>query len=363
MFSAFRPKQFDAVANPPRFLFVEINQSCNLRCGHCSFWTQDDSDKANYLSAERMQEVLREFSEMNPAGAVVICGGEPMLALQSYFDVAGACRRLGLRCISVVNGTRIRTPEMADRMILQGPDEISISLNSPRPELHDRTRGVTGAFDKAVSALRLLLEARKRHPARANRIYVMGLVFDESFRDLDMFYDLVLNQIGADKLKLNFLQPSFGEADGDDDFFAKHHGVDPVELTALIKACDAKYQLGLNPDWLSNVGMYFRSVNAGKDNERGWSARTRTKAHICNTYERNIMVDQYGTAHLCFSTAFRGTKLQAFGDLRRFWETSEDIRASMRRCNRLCGISHSVRRNSSTLASAIRANRQIVAVG
>ena len=89
-----------------------------------------------------------------------------MLDLEDYFAIAGECRSLGLRCLSVINGTRVRDPERADRMILAGPHEISVSLNSHRPELHDRTRGVKGAFAKAVKALRLLLEARARQPDR-----------------------------------------------------------------------------------------------------------------------------------------------------------------------------------------------------
>ncbi len=36
---------------------------------------------------------------------------------------------------------------MADRMILEGPSEITVSLNSYGAEVHDRTRGVSGAFN------------------------------------------------------------------------------------------------------------------------------------------------------------------------------------------------------------------------
>jgi MoaA/NifB/PqqE/SkfB family radical SAM enzyme len=240
---------------------------------------------------------------------------------------------------------------MAERMVRFGPDEISISLNSPDPALHDRTRGVPGAFDKAVTALRLLLAARARFPERGTRIYVMGLVFAGSYRDLEAFYDLVLGEIGADKLKLNFLQPSFGDGSGEDRFFAEQGRMDPEELAAILRRCEAKYGLGFNPVWIENVLMYVRSVNAGSDNERGWSAATRTSAHICNTYERNIMVDPYGFARLCFSSAFRGAQLHERGDLRRFWNGADDIRAQMRTCNALCGISHSVRRESATLAA------------
>lgn len=40
-------------ANPPRFMFVQTNQRCNLKCTHCEYWKLDDDDRANYLSTER----------------------------------------------------------------------------------------------------------------------------------------------------------------------------------------------------------------------------------------------------------------------------------------------------------------------
>ena len=339
---------------PPKFLFVTVNQRCNLRCQHCYFWQRNDDDRPHYMSQPRLHEVMREFADMNPAGNVVICGGEPMLDLEIYFGITRQCLALGLTGISVVNGTRIRTPEMADRMIKEGPKEISISLNSQRPDLHDETRGVAGAFKKAVAALRLLVEARKRNPSRDTKIYVMGLIFDRNYREIDAFYDFVLNDIGADKLKLNFLQPAFGQPGDSDPFFSAHTRVDPAELGAILKECDRKYGLGYNPEWLHQVQMYFRSLNRIGDLDRGWASDGRTDEHICNTYERNIMVNEHGMARLCFSTAFPGIQLEKYGDLRRFWEEAEAIRADMRQCNRYCGISHSVRRATTTAAAIDR---------
>ena len=338
------------VLAPPDFLFIQINKRCNLRCQHCDFWQLDDNDRPRYLSNERRREVLGEFAAMHSGGKVVICGGESMLDLDDYFDIAGTSRQLGLHCLSVINGTRVRDTERADRMVREGPHEISVSLNSHRAELHDRTRGVRGAFAKAVKALRLLLEARARH-GTATRIYAMGLIFDENYRELDAFYDFVLNDVGADKLKLNFIQPSFGHDAPMDDFFAKHHHVDPDFLHTAIGECDRKYNLGLNPVWRDQVRMYFRSLAKAQDVAKGWSSRTGTDEHICNTYERNIMVDHYGVARLCFSTNFPGFPLKERGDLHKFWHSAEFIRQRMRRCNQYCGISHSVRRESSTIAS------------
>jgi MoaA/NifB/PqqE/SkfB family radical SAM enzyme len=334
---------------PPKFLFVHVNKRCNLRCQHCAFWKLDDADKPNYLPWERKRDILSEFAEMSPGASVVICGGESMLDLEDYLAISKECTRLGLRSLSVINGTRIQRAEMADRMIREGPDEVSVSLNSHVEALHDRTRGVTGAFRRAVTALRLLLEARQRTPARGNRIYAMGLIFDENYRELDAFYDFVLNDIKADKLKLNFIQPSFGNHLPEDDFFRNHHRVDPELLISRIQLCDEKYRLNINPVWLANVRMYFQSLQTSPVVHLGWRAPTGTSEHICNSYERNVMVDHYGMARLCFAPAFPGMMLEKYGDLRAFWESSGNIRAHMAQCNRYCGISHSVRRENCTL--------------
>ncbi|MFY9656902.1 MAG: radical SAM protein [Methylocystis sp.] len=341
--------QFCAKKQPPRFLFLSINKRCNLRCEHCVFWHDDDDGRAAYLSRDSRRRVLGELSELNPQASVVICGGESMLDLDDYFDVSRECRLLGLTCISVVNGTRIRSAEMAERMIVEGPHEISISLNSHRADLHDRTRGVPGAFAKAVNALRLLRDARERLGGES-KIYVMALVFAENYRELPEFYDFVLNDLRVDKLKLNFLQPSFGGAE-EDRFFAEQSGVDADELVEIIRSCDRRFSLGLNPSWLRQVHMYFSSFSGAKNLEKGWDCGVETRQHICNTYERNIMVDPHGVARLCFAADFRGEKWEKAGDLRRFWTDADDVRAQMRNCNRPCGISHSVRNSSSTLAA------------
>ena len=280
----FRGRRSDpsaSAAKAPRFLFLQVNKRCNLRCVHCTFWKDDDSDKANYLDQAGKRRLIQEFAAMNPRGAVVICGGESMLDLDDYFALCRDTRAAGLTAISVVNGTRIRSPKMAERMILEGPHEISVSLNSHRRELHDETRGVAGAFAKAVGALRLLVDARRRLGA-PSRIYAMGLIFDQNYRDLEAFYDFVLNDIGADKLKLNFIQPTFGGTETDS-FLSDHHDIDPDELEAIIRRCDARFGLGINPVWMATVKMYLTSLKGGAGLERGWGGPTRTREHICNT--------------------------------------------------------------------------------
>lgn len=320
------------------------------------YWKAKPLAPALHLSIERRDEILREFAGLNPAGKVVICGGESMLDLDRYFAVTTTCRQLGLRCCSVINGTRVADDAMADRMVALGPDEVTVSLNSQRPELHDRTRGVPGAFAMAVRALRLLLEARRRHGSGI-RLFAMAVVCESNYRELDAFYDFVLNDLGADKLKLNFLQPTFGPPSlwYQDRYFADNVIRDEAALAEIIRACDAKYGLRINPAWLDQVTMYHRSVRRNGWQGLGWRRGRGTETHICNSYERNIMVDLRGRARLCFHPGFPSIQLERWGDLGRFWEGSDELRRRMRRCNRYCGISHSVRSQPATLPAPDRA--------
>jgi MoaA/NifB/PqqE/SkfB family radical SAM enzyme len=333
---------------PPKFLFLTINEVCNLNCLHCNYWrTKQPSLEVTSLS--RQTEILSEFAELSPSGSVVICGGEPLLDVHSYFHVCSTARTLGLKTLSVINGTLITNERDADKLIAEGPDEITVSLDGHTPELHDLMRGRKGAFQQATNAISLLLASRK---ATGKKIYAMGLVYKASYQYLDEFYNLVLNQLGADKLKLNAIQPTFlhirlGQQQNDT-FFAAESQVNADWLEEILSRCESKYGLSYNPNWKRQFVGYFRNLYGRPNLNLGWSCGVTTDEHICNSPDRNIMVDLVGNASLCFSNAFPRALLSKPGDLRAFWEENNDLKARMRQCNNLCGISHSVKREPAT---------------
>jgi sulfatase maturation enzyme AslB (radical SAM superfamily) len=341
---------------PPEFLFLTLNESCNLRCRHCRYWTRTGSP--GRIGLDRMAELVSEFAELSPAGKVVLCGGEPMLEPETYYGVCRAARDAGLRSLSVVNGTQVRNRDDADRVVREGPDEVSVSLDSPIAADHDRMRGVPGAHERACEAVRLLVSARTEARAAGgatacSMIDVMGLLCRSSYAHLPEFYELALEHLGADKLKLNALQPSFGRLDGEDVFFARESQVDPGVLDELLWSCDDQWSLGLNPAWVEQVVSYFRDLWRQEGLEAGWVGERQTTLHACNSGERNVVVDELGYAGLCFSSLFSRWELRDRGDVRKFWEDwSRDAREAMKNCNCLCGLSHSFRKEHATLGKA-----------
>jgi len=356
---------------PPTFMFIQTNQRCNLRCLHCNFWKLDDNMRSKYLPTERKQDIMEEFAELG-GQVIVTCGGEPMLDIDDYFDLMGRARSIGLRAFSVINGTRVHNEARAERMILEGPTEVTVSLDSHLEAEHDRMRGVQRSFKVATKALRLLVAARDRIQGhlpreRQTRVYAMTIVHEHNYRELDAFFDFALHGLKVDKLKLNILQPSFG-VPKNDDFFDGEQIRDTKALREVADACDEKYGLNLNPHWKRQAAMYFDTYEDFRKQgglvRLGWSIPHGTKEHICNTYDRNIMLDLWGVARLCFSHEFQGMKIEKRGDLRQFWhEFSLPSRQKMLTCNRPCGISHSVRREPATIREpgdpALIANRRM----
>lgn len=333
-------------AFPPKFLFLTLNEACNLRCLHCGYWRR----RERLLPLPRLLELLEEMSELSPHSSVVLCGGEPMLELERYYAVCRAARRLGLRTLSVVNGTRIRNLEDAKRILLDGPSEISVSLDGWSAAMHDRLRGVQGTFAIATRAIRLLVEAKHQTGLESPCVYIMGLIHTHTYQELERFYELA-RDLGVDKLKTNLIQPSFG-ATAPDQAFVELGAMHGAELARVLHHCDQRFRLGLNPAFLVAIREYCDAIACACGREQGWDIPARTRSVICNSWTRNIMVDSSGRARLCFHGAFPSIQLREWGDLRKFWDQAT-WREAMSECRRVCGISHSVRAASATIPNAL----------
>jgi sulfatase maturation enzyme AslB (radical SAM superfamily) len=338
----------------PKFLFLPVYDACNLRCPHCAFWKRPHTLKqtswADGDHKTRRWTIMEEFASLNPIGTVVTHEGESLLDWSGYLELSRRARALGLRLLTVTNGTMIYSSERAGELVIDGPSEINISLDSVKPEIHDKFRGVKGSFDKAVRALQLLIAARRewRSDIKVNTILLVG---KSTYEDLDASYDFALNALGVDKLKLNAIQPSFGNDSGDDPFFAEESDVDPGRLRAALLEVNSKYKLSFDPRWISLMTMYFKSLREYSSENKllGWQGDLITQDHICNSYDRNIWVSERSDMFLCCDSSWPGAVWEKPGDMKRFWEGVGELRGKMGACNRLCGVSHSLRNTSATV--------------
>jgi len=289
-------RPFDPALDPPGVLYLALPESdvCNYRCRHCHIWMQTAA--SDPLSRARRIELVREFGAWNPRGMVVVPGGEVTLDLEELFAVAGACREQGLPCWIVTNGSRIDSPEVARAVVESGITNVSVSLDSHLPELHDYTRGLATAFAEATRAIRLLAAARDRH-APAFRLVATAVLFQEN---LPLFADYVefCRGLGVDHVDFQMLARTFSNRHPSRDvFFEKHFWHAPeakraakADLAALLERYATDPFVVKKPADFDWIARYVDDPDF------------RTERPVCGSHYQNLVVDAAGNAALCFVT-------------------------------------------------------------
>lgn len=149
----------------PRVLQMPVTGRCNSRCVTCEIWKMRDKRDMN---PEYLKKVLSDhfFSKVRVVG---INGGEPSLysKIPELLQSLLVLKRLN-RLHFISNGLLSeRLLEMMETVMLEcRPRNIRIYLTVSVDgvnEVHDRVRGVPGAFEKTLATLNKLMADRERY--------------------------------------------------------------------------------------------------------------------------------------------------------------------------------------------------------
>lgn len=136
----------------PRHVHFEITYRCSCRCVFCSRWSVGPQKVADELTTKEILQFLEDAVRLGVVG-ISFSGGEPFIR-EDILEIASYCKRLGLFVHVSSNGTLISQENC--NQINRLFDSILISVDSHIPDIHDNLRGVSGAYAKAMRALKLL---------------------------------------------------------------------------------------------------------------------------------------------------------------------------------------------------------------
>ena len=168
---------------------------------HC--YQRADRPLPDELTLEEKINVVRQFDEAGVA-AVALSGGEPTIHPHFYRIV----KELADRDIYVsvaTNGTFFANKRNLERAAKVGLRYVEVSVDSAKPEVHDRFRGVPGAWEKAVQALRNAVELGVNNGMATT---VTKLNIHEVEDILDLAEEIGVNRV----IFFNFVPTGRGEA-------------------------------------------------------------------------------------------------------------------------------------------------------
>lgn len=186
---------------PAPFLVVwNFTNMCNLRCLHC--YQRADRPTPDELT---LQEKLDLVDQLDRAGvaAVALSGGEPTIH-PDFLRIVSELSRRGIYPAVATNGTRFAKIEYLEKAVRAGLRYVEVSLDSARPEKHDRFRGVKGAWNLAVKALE---NAVKLGVSHAMAVTITRLNVDEIEDLLDLAESIGVERV----IFFNFVPVGRGE--------------------------------------------------------------------------------------------------------------------------------------------------------
>lgn len=156
-----------------------LTRTCNLECIHC----YSSSSTRGFKRELTTSQAFEAIDGMKEAGvrSIILSGGEPMLRHDLEL-LARRVKGLGIMLSLSTNGTLI--DEDAANLIEDiGFDYVGVSLDGIG-EVHDRVRGASGAFDRAVTGLMRL----KNRGVKAGTRFTLTKM---NYSDLPAIFDFV----------------------------------------------------------------------------------------------------------------------------------------------------------------------------
>lgn len=138
----------------PLQVTLELTYRCNERCGHCYLTTYDDNaDGRPTLTLGEWKRILDELADAKTLYLVMI-GGEAMMHPQ-FWGIAEYAARRNFVLSLITNGLLINEAS-AEKLADLGFFQVTVSLYSATPEIHDRMTRRAGAHAQATNAIRIL---------------------------------------------------------------------------------------------------------------------------------------------------------------------------------------------------------------
>lgn len=152
----------------PLWCAWQVTYRCNFRCRFCHYW-RDPAGMEPEPSVARYRTGSKKLASYGTL-MVSIAGGEPMLR-RDLPEIIEAVGEYHFPFVTT-NGWFV-TPKSAREMMQAGVWGVSVSIDYADPALHDRARGMDGAWQQAWRAVELLAAARVHDFQRVNVIAVL----------------------------------------------------------------------------------------------------------------------------------------------------------------------------------------------
>ncbi|AEG18787.1 radical SAM/SPASM domain-containing protein [Methanobacterium paludis] len=138
------------IPGAPFQIVWNITKACNMKCIHCYEKAgKKDEDELNSKEIKKGLEILARAG----VTSVAFSGGEPTVH-PHIMEFIRYVKELGMFPSIATNGYILANPEICKKFAEAGLKFVQISIDGLDPTTHNTFRGVNGAWEKAVKAVK-----------------------------------------------------------------------------------------------------------------------------------------------------------------------------------------------------------------
>ena len=176
----------------------EVTRACAYACVHCRADAQHRRDPRELTTAEA-RGLIERLSAFGNNPILIFTGGDPMMR-PDLFELIAYASEQGLRCSLTPTATALPTRERLERARDAGIRRVALSLDAPRPQVHDDFRQVPGSWQRTMDTL------HRAHDAGLS-VQVNTTV---ARHNVDILHEMVpfIKEVGAVQWSVFFLVPT-----------------------------------------------------------------------------------------------------------------------------------------------------------
>ena len=269
-------------------LVIFPHNRCNCRCVMCDIWR---IRQVREITPRDLEPHLTSLRELNVKW-IVFSGGEPLMH-SDISSLSHVCRAEGVRVTLLTAGL---TLEKRADIVAASIDDLIVSIDGP-PDIHDKIRGVPGAYRRLQRGIEALRQLRAEMPIHG-RCTIQKGNFGELRNTVHAARALNLNSISF--LAVDTTSNAFNRPGG----WSPGHQATIALNTAEVAALESEIE-ALISEYENEIESGFVVENAEKLRRIPLRFRSRlgqipAMAPRCNAPWVSAVVESDGTVRPCF---------------------------------------------------------------
>ena len=175
-------KRYSKFLSAPIFAWWDITKTCNFHCKQC--YSESGKASENELTTKEVFSIIEQLAE-NKIFYIYFLGGEPLMR-KNFFQILNKCQKCGITTMMSTNGWFV-TQDIAKQLCETGIRIVRVSIDGATAKTHDKIRGMTGSFEKALQALETLRKAG------IPNVGVSPTLLTDNYLEVDKIIDLALS--------------------------------------------------------------------------------------------------------------------------------------------------------------------------